>query len=189
MRTKEVQRGLNQLGWDNITDDGSYGPMTRQAVRDFQWTYAWHALTVDGQAGPQTWSALTRALDLGGRTSPNFRFVEFRCKDRPGRYRNCQRIALLAETVRELEVYRAQIERGVRIVSGYRCWDHNKAIGGAVASQHPRGTAVDIEPIVHWTRVANMHLFPGIGKNGSTGLVRHVDNRAGSPARPTVWTY
>jgi uncharacterized protein YcbK (DUF882 family) len=32
----------------------------------------------------------------------------------------------------------------IRILSGYRCPDQNRAVGGAASSQHPQGKAADI---------------------------------------------
>ena len=43
-----------------------------------------------------------------------------------------------------LEVLRTLAGAPVRINSGYRCPDHNKAVGGAPKSQHAEGTAADI---------------------------------------------
>ena len=37
------------------TPDADYGPLTKEAVRDFQGS---HGLTVDGICGPLTWAAL-----------------------------------------------------------------------------------------------------------------------------------
>lgn len=39
----------------NLLADGIFGPMTEEAVRDFQKS---HSLTVDGIVGPKTWAAL-----------------------------------------------------------------------------------------------------------------------------------
>lgn len=63
--TNSIQSAVNAwaatVGYPGtpLTTDGTYGPMTQQAVADFQ---SWHnaadtsepALTVDGLAGPQT---------------------------------------------------------------------------------------------------------------------------------------
>lgn len=49
----------------------------------------------------------------------------------------------------------------VRITSGYRCADLNKAVGGAANSQHSTGEAADIEV----TGQSNMAVFSWIRKN------------------------
>jgi lysozyme family protein len=56
----DLQRALNSLGADPVLKvDGSFGRMTRLAVRHFQM----HArIGVDGFAGPQTWKAIEAAL-------------------------------------------------------------------------------------------------------------------------------
>lgn len=43
-----------------------------------------------------------------------------------------------------LERLRLHIGRPINISSGYRCPDHNRAVGGVWNSQHVKGTAADI---------------------------------------------
>lgn len=50
-----LQSALKELGWYQKRVDGSFGPITAEAVRGFQGSYG---LVVDGRVGPQTWSAL-----------------------------------------------------------------------------------------------------------------------------------
>lgn len=49
-----VQRLLHKFGY-TLTIDGKFGPITTQAVKDFQQKYG---LKVDGIVGPETWKAL-----------------------------------------------------------------------------------------------------------------------------------
>ena len=44
-----------------------------------------------------------------------------------------------------LEPIRVHFDRPVKILSGYRCIELNKAVGGAATSQHTLGEAADIE--------------------------------------------
>jgi peptidoglycan hydrolase-like protein with peptidoglycan-binding domain len=53
-----LQRQLNANG-ENVSVDSDFGPLTDQAVRDFQSS---RGLSVDGSAGPQTWNALVNRL-------------------------------------------------------------------------------------------------------------------------------
>jgi peptidoglycan hydrolase-like protein with peptidoglycan-binding domain len=55
VRVREVQRGLNRLGYDAGRVDGLFGPITAGAVRGFQ---AAKNLAVDVIVGPQTLRAL-----------------------------------------------------------------------------------------------------------------------------------
>ncbi|WP_051585855.1 C40 family peptidase [Caldanaerobius polysaccharolyticus] len=56
---KNLQQSLSRLGYSTGGIDGIFGPATEKAVRAFQ---ARHNLTVDGIAGPQTISAINKAL-------------------------------------------------------------------------------------------------------------------------------
>lgn len=201
MRTIDVQHHLHALGWNNVKPDGVNGPITKTAVTDFQRGYNLGApLAVDGVAGPATAAALRNSvarLRAGqGTASAHFSFSEFACKC-GGRYSSCGRIRVHRALLRGLESYRARLGHGVRIVSGYRCVAHNRAVGGASRSQHLYGSAADIEAVRHWTVLAGLRVFSGLGKNSWNNLCRHVDVRhlsghngtGGTPDRPTVWNY
>ncbi|HEY0737152.1 MAG TPA: peptidoglycan-binding protein [Herpetosiphonaceae bacterium] len=59
---KGAQRQLNKYGY-NLAVDGSFGPATDSATRDYQ---SKHGLVVDGSIGPATWSSLTSGSSGGG---------------------------------------------------------------------------------------------------------------------------
>lgn len=183
-RTQEL---LRRVGWDNVTTDGDLGPLTRLAVRNFQTGWAFSALVIDGQPGPATRAALEDCARRGGRLSLHFTFAELRCKC-GGRYADCERIKGARGLGYALDRYRETVGP-TRVVSGYRCPRHNRAVGGAPLSRHQQGDAVDVAAVQHHTRTARLGLFTGIGYQGRTGLTRHVDLRPGSTARPTLWRY
>jgi Putative peptidoglycan binding domain len=56
---KQLQRALKSAGYSPGTIDGSYGPSTESAVKQFQQA---HGLTADGIAGSKTLAALRSAL-------------------------------------------------------------------------------------------------------------------------------
>ena len=59
--TKEIQQALKNAGFYQGTLDGRMGPMTREAVRQFQNV---NGLKVDGVVGKQTWEKLSTYHDL-----------------------------------------------------------------------------------------------------------------------------
>jgi uncharacterized protein YcbK (DUF882 family) len=71
----------------------------------------------------------------------NFKLEEFACKSgapMPASVRaNIERLA------KNLQVLRDVVKMPIRINSGHRSEAHNKAVGGAVNSQHVLGTAAD----------------------------------------------
>lgn len=187
------QDTLVRLGWP-LEIDGDYGPMTTRATGDFQGMATWlgpdnEFLTVDGMVGPNTTAVATRVLDSGRRlVAPNFSTVEFACACRFP-WPDADRHTILA-----LERGRAASGgSGVHVLSGHRTDAHNVAVGGAVGSHHtchPSGTvkhswcstsAVDIGNwrALRWSeKFARdvMRVTGGLGMDGATGWVIHVDN-------------
>lgn len=187
INTKEVQAALRELGWP-VHVDGSFGPITRQAVLDFQQGFSFHDLLVDGFAGPQTHEALRRSLGAGGRCGNHFAFREFKSKGNGW-------LKVHRELVRALGGYRRRYGP-TTVVSGHRDLRHNQKVGGARNSQHLYGAAADIPAVASRSAVQNLRLFCGIGYRARDSLVVHVDVRhaginttGGSPAAPTVWRY
>ena len=61
-----LQQALNVLIGAGLVVDGDFGPLTQQAVRDFQ---AANGLAVDGIVGPNTWTEILTVLSAGGHTN------------------------------------------------------------------------------------------------------------------------
>ena len=73
--------------------------------------------------------------------SDNFNSNEFDC--------NCNRESCVItkisrELIKDLQLIRDIYGKTVSVSSGYRCDDHNKAIGGVKGSQHTQGKAADL---------------------------------------------
>jgi len=119
----------------------------------------------------------------------NFRLDEFKCK--------CGRCTM-PESVKQniirlvtevLQPLRDQIGQPIFVASGYRCKDHNRAVGGVPNSQHMLGKAADI--VVRNTPASRMykivdrfmltHEPPGPGGVGKYPGFTHVDIREARP--------
>lgn len=122
------------------------------------------------------------------RLSRNFKLEEFEC--------GCGKCVTTASDISANLVYQLQKLRDsfglpIKIASGYRCKEHNLAIGGAPRSQHMRGKAVDIitnhyTPVDRYRLIQlifRMNTFNGVGI-GSGKL--HVDTRN---TDPVFWFY
>lgn len=72
--------------------------------------------------------------------SPHFSSKEFDCKCRNA---TCQDYQLDRKLIDVLEQVREHFNTAVMVTSGYRCPAHNAQIGGAKASFHMLGKAVD----------------------------------------------
>jgi hypothetical protein len=187
MTTREVQRGLKELGWP-LKADGAWGGGTFAAVEDFQRGFA--KLLVDGHARPKTLEALKASVEQGGKCSPNFAFNEIKSSGNDW-------IKVSRELVLGLEDYRELVGKPVSVVAGYRDPQKNAGIPGAAKnSQHMYGNACDLEPVNPTAAVKTLKRFSGIGYQGATGLVRHVDVRHVGPNTtkssvrdPAIWIY
>ncbi len=175
---RAVQAHLRRIGWP-ITVDGRDGPQTQRASRLFAAGYGVAKLSERSQINKgRNYGYLRRCATRGGFTTPSFRFREFASKGNGD-------IVLDRRLVLGLEKYRKRLGRGVSIVSGYRDPAHNARVGGASSSQHKYGKAADIRPELSLAQVRALGVFNGIGFDGETGRVRHVDVR---PHKAT-WRY
>ena len=72
--------------------------------------------------------------------SPHFNAHEFRC--------SCGKIhetLIASELIEKLEaLYTALNCSKIIVTSGYRCPEHDKAVGGTSSGQHTKGTAADV---------------------------------------------
>ena len=116
------------------------------------------------------------AKDGNRKLAPDFKVREFRCKDGSDEILVDEALVLLLQCIRE------HFGKAVTITSGYRTAAHNKAVGGAVYSQHQYGRAADIRvsgvPVEQLAAYAET-LLPGtggIGRYPAKGFV-HVDVR------------
>ncbi len=113
-----------------------------------------------------------------GDLSEHFSRNEFVCH-------HCKTLPVdVTELVHLLEHIRGITGRPLIVVSGYRCPEHNQAVGGARASQHLLGRAADLRERVVTSEQARQQGARGIGRRG--GYAVHVDVRAGTPR---VWDY
>lgn len=115
------------------------------------------------------------------RLSEHFTTDELAC-------RCCGVCTVTPELLAALEALRAQAGP-LAVTSGYRCQQHNAAVGGAPNSYHCRGMAADLHP----TRITPMALalialetpgVRGVGMSEEGGFV-HVDVRT----TPWKWKY
>lgn len=115
-----------------------------------------------------------------GDISTNFSLHEFRSRDGHAGINK----ANLHQLVARLEALRCIVGgKPMRIVSGHRSVEHNRAVGGASDSQHIYSRAADLEPGYATVAQAEEAGFTGIGERD--GWAVHVDTRA----RPARWSY
>lgn len=84
---------------------------------------------------------MTRFKPLELSDSPYFKEAEFRCKC--GKCEGFPPEGISPVLIGLLTNIRKRYDHPIIIKSGYRCPDHNKAVGGAKASQHMYGRAAD----------------------------------------------
>ena len=99
----------------------------------------------------------------------NFTAEEIACK-------HCGQVMLNFHAMDCLQALRERLAAPVKITSGYRCPDHNQAVGGASLSQHREGKAFDIitSNVDALATAAKLSGFTGIGKYPNRGFL-HVD--------------
>lgn len=158
MTTKQIQHLLAYLGYYKADCDGDFGPLTRQAVVDFQ--RAFGGLDPDGDPGPLTQKALTHAVAYGMPTQEEtagespavesfwdeieyFTREEFRCQC-GGKYCDGFPAEPHETTVRYADAIRKRIGKPITVNSGLRCPTWNSIQGGVSNSNHMSGGAADL---------------------------------------------
>ena len=112
--------------------------------------------------------------------SKNFKSTEFDCKGKGC----CSNTYVDQQLVQYLQKIREHFKTAVIINSGYRCYIHNKAVGGVNNSKHRSGMAADI--VVKGVKpleVARYTESIGIKGIGLYSSFVHVDTRT----RKSFW--
>ena len=127
---------------------------------------------------------LTYKFDDQTQLSPHFNAREFRCQcGQP------HETLIASELIDKLEaLYTALNCSKIIVTSGYRCPEHDKAVGGTSSGQHTKGTAADVccygqdgQPISSKTvccKAQNLG-FGGIANITSSYQYTHLDVRTG----------
>lgn len=136
---------LKYLGYYSGAVDGIFGGKSKQATKDFQADYGMHA---SGLCDSATEEMMLRALTGAAEKVADFweevRYFkkdEFRCKC--GKFCDGfpahpeKKLLLLADRVR------GHFGSPMIVSSGVRCAAHNANVGGASASRHMSGKAMD----------------------------------------------
>jgi uncharacterized protein YcbK (DUF882 family) len=113
--------------------------------------------------------------------SKNFTAVELECP-------HCHKLPK-AELIAKLQEFRDAWGKPMKITSGYRCAEHNAAIGGAPNSRHIVGEAVDIACTDAAERYKLMALAFKLGWGGIaySKVFVHIDCRP--VITPASWNY
>lgn len=175
---------LRNLGW------GAFASAhCTQAIMDFQRGYnLGPALKIDGTLGPATSAALLKSEARRraglGTASAHFSYSEFLCTC-GGRYKNCRRVWMTRRQIQAMEKYRL-LSGPLTIISGCRCVDRNKIVGGARNSQHLYGTACDVKPRFSLSKIRSLNIFTGVGVGARSHRMCHGDTR---PGIKITWKY
>lgn len=115
--------------------------------------------------------------------SNNFSTDEFDCHCKLD---TCKEQKISIKLISKLQDLRDAFGSSLDVVSGYRCPEHNKNIGGALKSQHMQGEAADIacKDLQKLEKLADDH-FEAIGDGKHKGFL-HLDTRSDKKRR---WTY
>ena len=107
--------------------------------------------------------------------------------------KHCGKMGMDETTLKNLITMREDLDFPLPITSGYRCPEHNKAVGGHPNSAHMLGHAIDIqisgENAATLVAVCISYGFNGIGvkQHGEhSGRYIHLDD---NHVKRTIWSY
>lgn len=166
MTVKQAQHLLAYLGHYRGSIDGIWGPLSSGAARSFQRS---RGLSVTGALGPEDEEGLRRAVALEEdwwQSVPDFDRREFACKCGLAHAPYCDGFPAEPKEamVRIAQAVRRELDVPVTVVSGLRCRQHNRDVGGVEESQHLYGEAADIraENVSAQTLLAAVLRQPGV---------------------------
>lgn len=118
--------------------------------------------------------------------SEHFSRAEFACH-------HCDQLpveGISKELLEGLEALREAVGRPIHVTNGYRCPEHNEAVGGVEDSQHVQGKAADIWVdgigVFELYSIA-VEIFDAVGIYIESGFI-HVDMRSdGKEVGEYVW--
>ena len=111
-----------------------------------------------------------------------FKIEEFKCKC------GCDAIRIHPRLLEQIDNARDRAGIPFKITSGYRCKNHNRAVGGAVDSQHLKGTAVDIACSNSADRLIIIKALIQAGFTG-IGIAKHFVHGDIRNSEPVCWLY
>ena len=114
----------------------------------------------------------------------NFSREELACKC------GCDKCDMTDTFLKALQHLRDIVKFPITINSGYRCDEHNRAVGGAMSSKHKLGQAADLDltslsPHQVQTLLEAIKLVPEIKGVGVAKSFVHIDTRE----FPAEWKY
>lgn len=174
---KELQ--VRVAGWAgygvNMAMDGSYGPQTTQAVKNFQSKYG---LAVDGVAGPATFSKIYSIQNEDCSTA-HFSWGEVNGCD--GGYTGGSVSSTtvkynLKRSMWKAEALRQRIgNRPLTVTSGFRSQACDRSVGGSGTGMHTYGLALDLVGVSFCTLATNAR-YMGYGGIYGPGYPDHDDH-------------
>jgi zinc D-Ala-D-Ala carboxypeptidase len=183
------QLQIRVAGWAgygvNMAIDGSYGPQTVTAVRNFQAAYG---LGADGVAGAQTYNKIYELQDADC-TPLHFSYAEVDGGCGQGGYSGGSVSEATVKENLKRAMWRAEALRQrmgnvpLTVTSGFRSQACDRQVGGSGTGQHTYGTAIDLVGASFCGLAQNARYtgFGGIFGPGYPGHDDHVhvDIRAG----------
>jgi uncharacterized protein YcbK (DUF882 family) len=121
--------------------------------------------------------------------SKHFNSQEFECS-----CGKCEIQYIDEKLIEKLEIVRSKFGKPINVNSGYRCPDHNKAIGGKDNSSHVTGLAADISPVVVTLDSLDelyeicYNVFDNVGDGRNKRFI-HVDVRLPKKTGKRHWIY
>lgn len=113
----------------------------------------------------------------------HFKLEEFECPC-------CQEEHMDRDFLDDLDLARELADVPFSITSGYRCEEHNEAVGGVPSSSHTKGYAVDIAcpTSSHRYKIIASLMAMGFNRIGVSSGFIHVDCDP-DKSQDVIWTY